>query len=91
MKGDHLAETTDWEGKKFKSGLFPWFVQKLDHYLPKQRLKVRWLFQKELKKRFFIDDSKSGNVSKGNVPAEGKSTKVATSPTCQKVWKSTFF
>ena len=56
--------------------MFPRFVQKLDHYLPKQRLKVRWLFQKELKKRFLIDDSKSGKASKGNVKAEGKSTKV---------------
>ena len=54
MNGDHFAETTDWEGKKFKSGLFPGFVQKLDHYLPKQRLKVRWLFRKELKKRFLL-------------------------------------
>ena len=91
MKGDHFAETTDWEEKKFKSGLCPRFVQKLDHYLPKQRLKVRWLFQKELKKRFFIDDSKSSNVSKGNVPAEGKSTKVGYLTYLPKGLKSTFF
>lgn len=45
VKEDHFAETT---GRKRHWGWFvPSFMQKLRHYIPKQRLKVRLSFQEQ--------------------------------------------